>query len=161
MSCPRSQKRLVSGFINHLLTSEVQAASQLTLPSNALSPPPAGSHTPSRPVGIHEPEPMTLVLQRTMNPSLEDSTPTDTTDVPLGPQVNVFYFLWWCSVAQLCPTLSTPWTTACQAPLSSTVSRSLFKFMSIESVMPSNHLILCRPLFLLPSIFPCNQDLFP
>ena len=72
-----------------------------------------------------------------------------------------FYFLWWCSVTQLCPTLSTPWTTACQAPLSSSVSRSLFKFMSIESVMPSNHLILCRPLFLLPSIFPCNQDLFP
>ena len=48
----------------------------------------------------------------------------------------------------------TPWTAACQAPLSSTVSWSLLKFMSIESVMPSNHLILCHPLLLLPSIFP-------
>ena len=48
----------------------------------------------------------------------------------------------------------TPWTAACQASLSITNSRSLFKLMSIESVMPSNHLILCRPLLLLPSIFP-------
>ena len=48
----------------------------------------------------------------------------------------------------------TPWTVACQASLSITNSRSLFKLMSIESVMPSNHLILCYPLLLLPSIFP-------
>jgi len=48
----------------------------------------------------------------------------------------------------------TPWTVACQAPLSSIISRSLLKFISIESVMPSNHLILCCPLLLLPSIFP-------
>ena len=48
----------------------------------------------------------------------------------------------------------TPWTTACQASLSITNSRSLLKLMSIESVMPSNHLILCHPLFLLPSVFP-------
>ena len=48
----------------------------------------------------------------------------------------------------------TPWIVACQAPLSSTISQSLFKFMSIESVMPSNHLILCCPLLLLPSVFP-------
>ena len=47
----------------------------------------------------------------------------------------------------------TPWTTACQASLSITNSQSLPKLMSIESVMPSNHLILCHPL-LLPSIFP-------
>ena len=47
-----------------------------------------------------------------------------------------------------------PWTAAHQAPLSSTISLSLFKFMSIESVMLSNHLILCHPLLLLPSIFP-------
>ena len=46
-----------------------------------------------------------------------------------------------------------PWTAACQASLSITNSQSLLKFMSIESVMPSNHLILCRPLILLPSIF--------
>ena len=48
----------------------------------------------------------------------------------------------------------TPWTAARQASLSITNSRSLPKFMSIESVMPSNHLILCHPLLLLPSIFP-------
>ena len=47
----------------------------------------------------------------------------------------------------------TPWTAACQAPLSFTVSWNLLKFMSIESVMPSNHLILC-PLLLLSSVFP-------
>ena len=47
-----------------------------------------------------------------------------------------------------------PWTAACQGSLSITNSRSLLKLMSIESVMPSDHLILCRPLFLLPSIFP-------
>ena len=48
----------------------------------------------------------------------------------------------------------TPQTAARQAPLSSTVSWSLLKLMSIESVMPSSHLILCRPLLLLPSVFP-------
>ena len=47
-----------------------------------------------------------------------------------------------------------PWTAARQASLSITNSRSSLKLMSIESVMPSNHLILCRPLLLLPSIFP-------
>ena len=48
----------------------------------------------------------------------------------------------------------TPWTAACRASLSITNSQSLLKLMSIMSVMPSNHLILCRPLLLLPSIFP-------
>ena len=48
----------------------------------------------------------------------------------------------------------TPWTEARQASLSITNSRSLPKFMSVESVMPSNHLTLCRPLLCLPSIFP-------
>ena len=49
---------------------------------------------------------------------------------------------------------ATPWTAARQAFLSITNSRSSLKLMSIESVMPSNHLILCRPLLLLPSVFP-------
>ena len=49
---------------------------------------------------------------------------------------------------------ATPWTTACQASLSITNSWSLLKLMSTESVMPSDHLILCRPFLLLPSIFP-------
>ena len=48
---------------------------------------------------------------------------------------------------------ATPWTEACQASLSSTISLSFLKLMPIESVKPSNHLILCRPIFLLPSIF--------
>ena len=48
----------------------------------------------------------------------------------------------------------TPWTAAPQASLSFTISWSLLKLMSIESVIPSNHLILCHPLFLQPSIFP-------
>ena len=58
------------------------------------------------------------------------------------------------SVTQLCPTLCDPWTTPGQDSLSITNSQSLLKLMSIESVMPSNHLILCRPLPLLPSVFP-------
>ena len=55
---------------------------------------------------------------------------------------------------------ATPGTAACQAPLSSTISWSLLKLMSIELVMLSNHLILCRPLLLLPSIFPSSRS-FP
>ena len=47
-----------------------------------------------------------------------------------------------------------PWTTACQASVSITNSQSLLKIMSIKSVMPCNHLILCCPLLLLPSVFP-------
>ena len=49
---------------------------------------------------------------------------------------------------------ATPWIAACQASLSITNSQRSLKLMSIESVMPSSHLILCRPLLLLPSIFP-------
>ena len=49
---------------------------------------------------------------------------------------------------------ATPWTIALQASLSFTISQSLLKLMSTESVMPSNHLILCGPLLLLPSVFP-------
>ena len=49
---------------------------------------------------------------------------------------------------------ATPWTAACQASLSFTISQILLKLMSIESLMPSTHLILCRPFLLLPSIFP-------
>ena len=63
------------------------------------------------------------------------------------------------SVQFSCPVVSdpaTPWTVAHQATLSITSSWSLLKFMAIESVMPSNHLILCYPL-LLPSVFPSNR----
>ena len=57
-------------------------------------------------------------------------------------------------VPQLCLTLCDLWTAAHQASLSITKSWSLLELMSVESVMPSNHLILCRPLLLLPSVFP-------
>ena len=55
---------------------------------------------------------------------------------------------------------ATPWAAACQASLPFTVSHSLLKLMSIELVLPSNHLIFCHPPFLLPSIFPMSQP-FP
>ena len=72
-------------------------------------------------------------------------------------------------VTQLCQSVSqfscsvmsdsaTPWTPACQASLSMTNSRSPPKLMSIELMMPSNHLILCRPLLLPPSIFPSIRE---
>ena len=58
------------------------------------------------------------------------------------------------SVTKLCPALCDPWTAAHQASLFITNSWTLLKLMSIESVMPSNHLILCHPLLLPPLIFP-------
>ena len=58
------------------------------------------------------------------------------------------------SVAQLC---LTPWIAACQASLSITYFQNLLKLMSIELVIPSNHLVLCRLLLLLPSILPSNR----
>ena len=59
-----------------------------------------------------------------------------------------------CSLTKLCPTLCDPVDCSGPAYMSFTNSQSLCKFMSTESVMPSNHLILCCPLLLLPSIFP-------
>ena len=58
------------------------------------------------------------------------------------------------SVMQSYPLFATPWTAARQASLSITNSLSLLKLMSVELMLPSNYLILCRPLLLLPSIFP-------
>ena len=65
-----------------------------------------------------------------------------------------------CSVAKLYPTLCDLQTAARQASLSITNSRSLLKLMSIESVMPSSHFILCHPLLLLPSIVPSIRVFF-
>ena len=67
--------------------------------------------------------------------------------------IYTYFRLQFSSVTQLCPTV-TPWTVASQASLSNTNCHSLFKLMSIESVMLSNHLILCHVLLLVPSIFP-------
>ena len=60
---------------------------------------------------------------------------------------------WWFSSVQFSCSVVSPWTATCQASLSITNSQSLLKLMSIELVMPSNHLTLCCPLLLLPSIF--------
>ena len=59
-----------------------------------------------------------------------------------------------CSVLQLCLTLYNPWAAVQQASMSITIFQSLFKLMSIETMMPSSHLILCCPLLHLPSLFP-------
>ena len=64
------------------------------------------------------------------------------------------------SVVQLCLTIYNPMDCSMQASLSITNSQSLFKLMSIKSVMPFNHLILCHPLLLLPSIFPSSRVFF-
>ena len=71
-------------------------------------------------------------------------------------QISMCYTVGPCSVQLLSRVhlFVTPWTVACQASLSITNSWSLLKLMPIESVIPSNHLILCHPLLLLPSIFP-------
>ena len=61
------------------------------------------------------------------------------------------------SSAAQCVNSATPWTEACQASLSFTIHQSLLKLMFFKSVMPSNHLILCHPPLLLPSIFPSSR----
>ena len=65
-----------------------------------------------------------------------------------------FFILQFSSVQSLSRLFATPWNAAHQASLSIANSQSLLKLMSIELVMPSNHLILCHPLLLLPSVFP-------
>ena len=65
-----------------------------------------------------------------------------------------------CSVTESCPSLAIPRTVACQTSLSFTFSQSLLKFMSIESVMLANHLILCCPLLLCLQCFPVSGS-FP
>ena len=80
----------------------------------------------------------------------------------------ILIYIHWCLKVQFSHVqlFATPWTVACQASLSITHSRSLLKVMSIESVMPSNHLSLYHPLVLLPSVFPIirvfsNESAFP
>ena len=81
---------------------------------------------------------------------ITSSTRSDT-NASLSHQIMLLLLL---SFTKPHPTLCDPCTTAHQASLSSTVSQSFPKFMSIESLMPSSHLILSRPLLLLPSLFP-------
>ena len=76
--------------------------------------------------------------------------------IPLGLGTNLAFIPSVSSVQSLSRILlfATPWTAACQASSSITNSQSLLRLLSMELVMPSNHLILCRPLLLLPPIFP-------
>ena len=71
-----------------------------------------------------------------------------------GPQLCISSSVPFSSVTQVCPTFCDPMDCSTPGFLSITNTQSLPKLMSIESVMPSNHLILCFPLLLLPSIFP-------
>ena len=95
----------------------------------------------------------TLLFQMKTVPSLQ--TQVCKLWVTSPPPLVLLWYVFCCfSVAQLCPTLWDPGLQHTKASLSFTVSQNLLKPMSIESVMPSNHLIICRPLVLLPSIFP-------
>ena len=88
--------------------------------------------------------------------SQADSLPLSYQGSPVTTPLN--YFFWHAVVVVQSPShvwlFATPWTAARQVSLSFTTHRNLFKLMSFESMMPSNHLILCCPLLLLPSIFP-------
>ena len=96
-----------------------------------------------------------VVLEKTLDSSLDFKKIKRVN--PKGNQSWIFNDAEWFSSVQLLSSVwlfATPWTTARQASLSTTNSRSLPKPMSIELVIPSNHLILCHLLLLLPSIFP-------
>ena len=104
-----------------------------------------------------------ILGKRKEGKNVSGSEPSSTTAAPPGSDIDVrrlqkisFCSKGLSSVQSLSRVLlfATPWTAACQASLSITNSRTLLKLMSIKSVMPSNHLTLCRPLLLLPSIFP-------
>ena len=69
----------------------------------------------------------------------------------------ILIFRCYCSVTKSYPTLLTPWTAACQVSLSFTISWNLHKFMSTESVMPSNHFILCCPFSSCPQSVPASS----
>ena len=87
--------------------------------------------------------------------SRASSQPRDQTRVScIGRQVLYHYKASSVQLLSRVRLFATPWTAACQASLSITNSRSLLKLMFIELVMPSNHLILCCPLLLPPSVFP-------
>ena len=114
-------------------------------------------------VTLHQPEPPLLICKMGMSAAVAAMMkscvlclaegPAWGLGVHLGltiPPVDALY----CCCLVMSESFVTPWTVACQDPLSSTISWSLLKFMSIESVMISNHLILCHPLLLLLSILP-------
>ena len=75
-------------------------------------------------------------------------------------QLHLVFFFFCHSVANVVSNSATPWTAACQASMSFTIFRSLLKLKSIESVMPSNHLILCHPFSSCLQSFPASES-FP
>ena len=87
-------------------------------------------------------------------PALHYQADSLLSEPPRKPQMNKSCLDCICYCRSVVSDSVTPWTAALQASLSFTISRSLLKFRSIESAIPSNHLILCHPLLLLPSIFP-------
>ena len=102
-----------------------------------------------------------LYLQKNYEASTRSSCiPYTRISLLLTPLITVVYFVTTNELISLFSSHSvmsnsvTPWTAACQASLSFTISQSLLKLMFVESVMLSNHLILCHPPLLLPSIFP-------
>ena len=103
---------------------------------------PMNHSTPGLPVRHHLPE-FFLRMQIWMHPPPAGN--------PYLSELQSVQFIQYRSRVQL---FVTPWTAAHQASLSITNSQSLLKLMSVESVMPSNHLILCCPLLLMPSVFP-------
>ena len=113
---------------------------------------PAQKHTVSEGVGqVFKTSVAIWIILRVNTASVGDGTEVGLETVaPRGTES------WFSSVQSLSRVwlFATPWTAACQASLSITNSWSLLNLMSIESVMPSNHLILCRPLLFLPSVFP-------
>ena len=103
------------------------------------------------------PETQLLTAPNSTHPSLLGSNLASL--LPPGHQghLSSISFLCCCSVAQLCQALCNPWTAASQGSLSFPISLNLLTLISIELVMPSNNLILCCPLVLLPSIFPSTR----
>ena len=98
--------------------------------------------------------PLSLVIE--MRPLAIKMGHAETWKSPIG-LLEIFVVVQLLSHVQL---FVTPWTAACQASLSFTISRSLLKLISVESVMPSSYLSLCHPLLLLPSIFPSIRVFF-
>ena len=96
-------------------------------------------------------------LSKSLEPSGSILKPFSSLHLAASSQLSATTSLKWISSVQPLSRVwlfGTPWNAACQASLSITNSQSLLKLVSIESVMPSNHLILCHPLLLVPSIFP-------
>ena len=138
--------RLVIAFLprsEHLVMSWLQSPSAVILELKKIKSVTVFFDSPSICHEVMGPDAMILVFwMLTFKPTFSLSSFTFISSVQFS---SVTHWVW---------LFVTPWIAACQAPLSITNSQSPLKPMPIKSVMPSNHLILCHPLLLLPSIFP-------